>query len=116
MKNKTQFQRGYSLREFMEEYGAEEKCREALFQWRWPNGYVCPKCGSTSHCGLKSRAVFHCHHQYSLTSGTIFASAKLPLTTWFLAIYLITQAKTEISALALHRQLGVSYNIAWSVK
>jgi len=65
---------------------------------------------------LKSRAVFHCHHQHSLTSGTIFASTKLPLTTWFLAIYLITQAKTGISALALHRQLGVSYNTAWSMK
>ena len=119
MKNKIQFQRGYSLPEFMEEYGTEDKCRKVLFQWRWPNGYVCPKCGSTSHCTLKSRAVFqcnHCHHQHSLTSGTIFASTKLPLTTWFLAIYLITQAKTGISALALHRQLGVSYNTAWSMK
>jgi len=119
MKNKIQFQKGYSLTEFMEEYGSEEKCRKALFQWRWPDGYVCPKCGSTNHCSLKSRAVFqcnHCHHQHTLTSGTIFASTKLPLTTWFLAIYLLTQAKTGLSALALHRQLGVSYNTAWSMK
>jgi hypothetical protein len=40
----------------------------------------------------------------------------LPLATWFLAIYLLTQAKTGLSALSLHRQLGVSYNAAWSLK
>ena len=38
---------------------------------------------------------------------------KLPLTTWFLSIYLISQAKTGLSALALKRQLGVSYPTAW---
>jgi len=119
MKNKIQFQKGYSLTEFIADYGSEEMCQKALFQWRWPQGYVCPKCGGNSHCKLKTRALYqcnHCHHQHSLISGTIFASTKLPLTVWFLAIYLITQAKTGISALALHRQLGVSYNTAWSIK
>ena len=38
------------------------------------------------------------------------------MRTWFLAIYLLTQSKTGLSALALKRQLGVSYNTAWSVK
>jgi hypothetical protein len=51
-----------------------------------------------------------------LISGTIFEQTKLPLTTWFLAIQLITQAKTGVSALALKRQIGVSYNTAWSMK
>jgi hypothetical protein len=56
------------------------------------------------------------YHQTSLVSGTIFEQTKLPLTTWFLAIHLITQAKTGLSALALMRQTGVSYNTAWSMK
>jgi hypothetical protein len=51
-----------------------------------------------------------------LTSGTVFASTKLPLTTWFLAIYLLTQSKNAMSALELKRQLGVSYNTAWLLK
>jgi len=51
-----------------------------------------------------------------LTSGTLFEQTKLPLATWFLAIHLITQAKMGLSALALKRQLGVSYNTAWSIK
>jgi hypothetical protein len=37
----------------------------------------------------------------------------LPLTTWFLAIYLISQAKTGLSALVLERQLSMSYPTAW---
>jgi hypothetical protein len=45
-------------------------------------------------------------HQTSLIAGTVMQSTKLPLTVWFLAIYLISQAKTGLSALALMRQLG----------
>lgn len=41
---------------------------------------------------------------------------KLPLTTWFLAIHLLSQAKTGLSALALKRQLGVSYRTAWGLQ
>jgi hypothetical protein len=43
-----------------------------------------------------------------LTASTLLSSTKLPLTTWFLAMYLISQAKTGLSALALKRQIGVS--------
>ena len=57
-----------------------------------------------------------CHHQASLTARTIFDSTKLPLTTWFLAIYLLTQRKNSLSALQLSRELGVSYNTAWQLK
>jgi len=119
MKNKVQFQKGYSLPQFLKEYGTEKQCRKALFKWRWPQGYHCPECGNERYCQLKARRVFQCnrcHHQHTLTGGTIFASTKLPLTTWFIAIHLLTQAKTGLSALALHRQLGVSYNTAWSIK
>ena len=119
MKNIIQFQKGYSLIEFLKDYGTEELCRKALFSWRWSDGYKCPKCGCGKYCSLKVRNVYqcyNCHHQHSLNSGTIFSGTKLPLTVWFLAIYLIKQAKTGISAFALKRQLGVSYNTAWSVK
>jgi transposase-like protein len=119
MKNKVQFQKGYSLIDFMNDYGTEEKCRNTLFQWRWPDGFLCSECGSNKYCTLKKRPVYqcnNCHHQTSITSGTIFAATKLDLTVWFLAIHLITQAKTGISVMALHRQLGVSYNSAWSIK
>jgi len=118
-KNQVQFQKGYSLTDLFKNYGTEDQCTEALFKWRWPDGFQCPQCGSSRHSVIKTRKLYQCsacHHQTSLISGTIFEQSKLPLTTWFLAIHLITQAKTGLSALALMRQIGVSYNTAWSMK
>ncbi len=118
-KNKVQFQKSISIHQFITMYGTEEQCQKKLFNMRWPTGYRCPNCHHDKYCQLHSRALFQCnqcHHQASLISGTLFAHSKLPLTVWFLAIYLITQEKNGISALELSRQLGVSYNTAWRVK
>lgn len=118
-KNMVQHQHGYSLLKLFQSYGTEKQCIDALFKWKWPNGFTCPECGAKSYCSLKSRKVLQCnrcHHQTSVTSNTIFAYTKLPLTVWFLSVHLITQAKTGISALALKREIGVSYNTAWKVK
>lgn len=118
-KNKIQFQQGYSLPELITHYGTEEQCEKSLFDLKWPNGFKCPSCQSNSYCTLKCRKVHQCnkcHRQTSLTSGTVFEATKLPLTIWFMAIHLITQSKTSISALELKRQLGVNYNTAWSIK
>ena len=51
-----------------------------------------------------------------MTAGTIFDSTKLALSVWFQAIYLMTQDKKGISAMKLHRHLGISYNAAWRMK
>lgn len=118
-KNAVQFQPGMSLPVFLDRYGHEGQCREALIQQRWPQGFRCPDCGHAGHCHLKQRDVFQCNRckrQVSPTSGTVFAETKLPLRTWFLAIYLLTQNKNGISALSLRRHLGVSYNTAWLLK
>jgi hypothetical protein len=57
-----------------------------------------------------------CHFQCSVIAKTIFESTKLPLTVWFLAMHLLTQAKTNMSMLELSRHLGVSYPSAWLMK
>ena len=118
-KNKIQFQPGLSLQSFQQKYGSEDLCRKQLFQRKWPNGYKCPKCGHDRFYLLSCRSLFqcrNCHHQCSLTSGTIFSASKLPLTIWFLAIFLLTQAKEGMSALSLRRFFGVSANGALRMK
>ncbi|EKA7417641.1 IS1595 family transposase [Vibrio parahaemolyticus] len=118
-KNLIQFQKGLSIHKFMRLYGTEEQCYQRLFNIRWPNGYICPNCHSTHHCQLQSRALYQCHschQQTSITSGTLLSNTKLPLTVWFLAIYLLTQAKNGVSALELSRHLGISYNASWRLK
>ena len=118
-KNKIQFQKGLSLIEFHNLYGTEEQCYQELFKLRWPTGFTCPKCGYGKGGWLRTRGVYqcyHCAHQASVTSGTIFHATKLPLTVWFLCMYLMTQNKNGVSALELRRQLGISYNAAWRMK
>lgn len=119
--NRIQFQRSLSLPEFMARYGTQAQCEAALEQARWADGFRCPRCGGQAHCVLRSspRKRFQCNacrHQTSLTAGTVMQGSKLPLTTWFLAIHLISQAKTGLSARALKRQLGVSYPTAWALQ
>ena len=118
-KNQVQFQKGLSIPAFLERYGSEPQCEQALFAARWPQGFQCPLCGYAKHCRLHTRKVLQCvrcKHQTSLTAGTLFEHTKLPLRTWYLALYLVTQSKNGISAMELKRQLGVSYNTAWLLK
>jgi len=118
-RNKVQFQKGISLNQFIKEYGTEDQCFDALYAWRWPEGFVCSNCGHDKCCQLmthKLQQCNHCHHQTSMTAGTIFESTKLPLSLWFQGLYLMTQNKKGISAMKLHRDLGISYNSAWRMK
>jgi hypothetical protein len=113
-----QFQAGLSIPEFLRSFGTQAQCAEALKLARWPHGFRCPRCCLAEHyaVGHGARKLFQCNgckHQTSLTAGSLMEHTKLPLTTWFLAVYLISQAKTGLSALALKRQLGVSYPTAW---
>ena len=118
--NRVQFQKGLSLSAFLQRVGTEEQCATALESARWTDGFHCPQCGCTRHSVLKcgSRKTFqcsHCRHQTSLIAGTLFQGTRFPLTLWVLAIYLISQAKTGLAALALSRQLGVNYPTAWRI-
>ena len=116
--HQIQFQAGMSIPEFLARFGSEAQCVEGVKAARWPTGFHCPRCDSTAHyvVGHGARKLFQCNgcrHQTSLTAGSLMEHTKLPLRTWFLAIYLLSQAKTGLSALALKRQLGVSYPTAW---
>ncbi len=119
--NRVQYQAGLPMLEFFENYGSHERCEELVRAWRWPEGFVCPRCSQTGHSEFRrgQRLYFQCsacRYQCSLVSGTIFESSKLALPTWFLAMHLMTQAKNGVSALELMRHLGVSYPTAWLLK
>jgi hypothetical protein len=71
------------------------------------------------NCTLRCRRLFQCNgcgRQTSVTAGTLFADSKLALDVWFLAMHLITQAKSGLPSLELSRQLGISQNSAWLMK
>src|SRR6478672_6114209 len=117
-RNKVQFQKGLSEAQFAALYGTEDQCREAVMCWRWPSGFVCPVCGGKHHSVIKSRALYQCtacRRQTSLIAGTIFGATKVPLCTWFRAMYHLTQSKGGISSIELGRRLGVTQTTAWNL-
>lgn len=110
-------QQRLSIIEFAKKFSTDKKCREYLFQKKWKNGFVCPKCGSIHYCEL-SNGLYQCndcHHQTSVTAGTILHRTHVPLTKWFLAFYFVTQDKRGISAVQLSRTLDVTYKTAWYI-
>lgn len=119
--NKVQFQRGLSMTEFAARFGSEAACRSAVEHARWPQGFSCPKCQHGACRRFERGGQLYlecaaCGRQTSLVSGTLFQASKLPLRLWFLAMHLLSAAKTNLSALELKRHLGVCYRTAWRVK
>jgi transposase-like protein len=86
----------------------------------WPEGPVCPHCGSMSgkHYDLRKtrvglRKCSDCRKQFTVKVGTVFESAKIPLNKMLQAVYLMTASKKGVSAHQLHRILEVQYRTAW---
>ncbi len=117
-KYRIQFQNGLSLPDFIKSFGTRHQCEEYIYSVKWPHGFTCKKCSGIASISFNKgkHTVFecsHCHSQTSLLVDTIFERTHLPLTTWFLALYFISEAKTGISSLDLHRKLGVNHKTAW---
>jgi transposase-like protein len=98
-----------------------EKARRYLETERWPDGPVCPHCGSreqgTKLKGKSTRPGVYkckaCEKPYTVTVGTVFERSHVPLNKWLLVTFLMTSAKKSLSAHQVHRTLGVSYKTAW---
>ncbi len=99
----------------------ENQAREALEAIRWPNGPVCPHCGSLDGIkkakGKSARPGLYycaaCNDQFTATVGTVMERSKVPLTKWWLAMHLMGSSKKGISAHQIHRTIGVTYKTAW---
>ncbi len=100
----------------------KEAARLHLEATRWPEGAVCPHCGSfnvkaltgKSHrAGLRQCNEKECRKQFTVTVGTVFERSKVPLNKWLLATHLLTASKKGMSAHQIHRMIGVTYKTAW---
>ena len=114
---------------FVQRFSTDEACRAFLERVRWPNGPVCPKCGSmgqasrvTSRTGTWGGCVGTCKAQFSVTAGTPLHRTRVPLTKWFLAIWLISTSSKGVSGMdtqsrvparKLAEWLDVDYRTAW---
>jgi transposase-like protein len=123
----TNFKSLIQLNDFFKE---EKTCYEFLANQIWDGGNpVCPFCHYTKVYVTKSRstkpskkdipeyrcASKDCGKKFSTTTGTIFEASKIPLRTWYAAIYLITTHKKGISSLQLATDLQITQKSAWFV-
>src|SRR5581483_8878558 len=94
----------------------EDKAREWLEARVWPNGPVCPHCGTVGQAtrlqGKTTRPGLHqcnaCREPFTVTVGTLYERSKIPLNKWLAATQLLMSSKKGMSALQVGRLLGIS--------
>jgi transposase-like protein len=105
------------LRFFSEAFGTEQACVDYLASKRWAAGPVCDKCGSVGDAWKTAQprvwTCRACGKAFSVTAGTPMERTHLTLPTWFMAVYLIATSSKGVSAMAISRQLGISYKTGW---
>ena len=107
-----------TLLELEEQFATDEQCRAYLAALRWPEGFICPRCGGRKAWPAQRGRLIcaACRHQATVTAGTIFQDSRLSLRLWCRALWHVTSQKNGASALGLQRVLGLgSYQTAWTV-
>ena len=107
-----------TLLELEEQFATDEQCRAYLAALRWPEGFMCPRCGGRKAWPAQRGRLIcaACRHQTTVTAGTIFQDSRLSLRLWCRALWHVTSQKNGASALGLQRVLGLgSYQTAWTV-
>jgi transposase-like protein len=107
-----------SLQEAIVYFADPQNCLNYLVPRLWPNGVICPKCGSTKVGFLRNQlrwqcSVRHTKRQFSVKVGTILEDSPLGLDKWLPAMWLILNAKNGISSCEIARALGVTQKTAW---
>lgn len=103
-----------NILEFQKMFPDETACLKYLERMRWPNGFCCSKCSQVGEPFriLKRPRVLKCkacHHETSITAGTVMHRSKIDVLVWFWAAHLVSTQTPGISALELQRKLGIAH-------
>ena len=102
--------------EFDRRFATESACYDYLFRLKWPDGFMCSKCGHQSYW-ISSKHIYictRCESHFSLIADTIMHDTKKPITYWFKAMWWFTTRRSGVNAINLQELLGCSYPTAWS--
>lgn len=107
-----------TLVEAIRYFSDPEVTHQCFMSLRWPNGIVCPHCGSDRVTFLPKQRRWECkekheRRQFSVKTGTVMEESLLPLDKWAVAFWLEVNAKNSISSYELHRALGITQKSAW---
>jgi len=84
-----------TLQQAIKYFANPDNCIAYLVARRWPNGVVCPTCGSSNVAFVASRRLWQCktRHpkaQFSIKVGTIFEDSPISLENWLTAMWMVT--------------------------
>ncbi len=105
-----------SIPEFYQQFPTEESCKQFIIEQRWSDGITCPHCGHDKVYEIKGGMGYkcaECKERFSVRTGMIMESSRLPLQTWLLAINIMTTARKGISSVQFAKNLGVTQKTAW---
>jgi transposase-like protein len=108
-----------TLQEAIIYFSDEERCREFMVAYRWPDGVVtCPTCGRDDVRWLAVQKRWECRarhprKQFSIKVGTIFEDSPISLLKWLPALWMLANDKNGISSYELARAIGVTQKTAW---
>jgi transposase-like protein len=108
-----------TLQAAIEFFADPDRCHAYMVQMRWPDGQVtCPYCNAPNPRYLANQRRFECRkkhpkRQFSVKVGTIFEDSPIPLKSWLLAVWQISNCKNGISSYELARALGVTQKTGW---
>ena len=105
-----------NLSKLSTKYNTKEKCITQLELVRWGGKPCCVFCESPKLIKRKNSIKWHCNNcnkDFTVLHDTVFESSKMPLPKWFQLIFLMLNAKKGISAMQIHRDIGVTYKTAW---
>ncbi len=107
-----------SLQEAIIYFASPENCRTYLVARRWPDGVVCPRCGSANVLFLEKYNRWHCREkhaapQFTLKTQTIFEDSPIGLDKWLMAMWMLCNCKNGVSSWEIHRSLKVTQKSAW---
>ena len=107
-----------TLQEAIVYFADPANCREYLVARRWPNGVICPKCGSADVLFMEKYNRWFCRGkhdapQFTLKTGTIMEDSPIGLDKWMTAMWQIVNCKNGISSYEVHRAIGVTQKTAW---
>jgi transposase-like protein len=109
-----------TLQEAIVYFSDPVNCRKYLVANRWPDGVVCPRCGSKDVLFLEKYERWHCRAkheapQFTLKTGTVMEDSPIRLEKWLPAFWLLANCRNGISSYELHRALGVTQKTAWFI-
>src|SRR6266403_4335632 len=108
-----------NLMELRAAFPDEHSCIDHMNKVMFDGVRKCERCGHTHFYRYKARPYIFdcksCRKQMSPLSGTVFQDSRIPLITWFMAMYVITSFEKGVSSYRLAKELNVAQNTAWFI-